>query len=65
MKYRDEEENYPYNSITIEEENKFLPSFQMPPNMNLVASAETMCKLAYPDEFLKEMCNCSNAYALK
>ena len=64
-KCRDEEEDYPYNPITIEEENEFLSSFQMPPNVNMVANPETMCKLAHPDEFLKMVCKHLNAYALK
>ena len=53
VKYRDEEEEYSYNPIAIEEENQFLPSFQIPLNLNLVANAETICKLAYTDELLK------------
>ena len=65
VKYIDEEEDYPYNPITIEEENKFLPSFQMPPNANMVANPETMCKLTYSDEFLKMVYKLSNAYTLK
>ena len=55
VKYRDEEEEYEYNPIIIEEEKEFFPKFEMPPCANLVPNHETMCKLTYPDGFLKRV----------
>ena len=64
VKYRDDEEDYEYHPIPIEEEYEFFPKFEMPPGANLVPNIETMCELAYPDHFLKEVCKRSNAYAI-
>ena len=66
VKYRDEEEDYPYNQITIEEENEFFPSFQMPP-IPIWYQTTRLCvnyQLAYPNEFLKTVCKRSNTYAI-
>ena len=64
MKYRDDKEEYPYNLITIEEEKELL-LFTMPLGSNLVANTEIMCKIAYPNKFLKEIRKHSNVYTLK